>query len=214
MTFTHLVKNSAYRVHSTSHHSGRLVIATALLFSIASAQQITINRIEQMPNAPSPYRMRDWKQVAKGYDSLVFDFNRAGTYLPLGRIVTNNVNYPNHNSFGLHSYVGTNSPNGREAINCLPAVVGATLADIDKSNQNGLNYDNQAALLAVPADLSALFFGGRRDIGWGKNLRGKNDPNRNGSKISPEAVGPTLLTSVLLNFTHNIQHDRTKNKRR
>ncbi len=116
-----------------------LVLATCLV-ATASAQQITINRIEQMPNAPSPYLMRDWKAVARGYDSLVFDFNRTGTYLPLGRVVTNTVNYPNHNSFGLHSYVGTNSPNGREAINCLPAVIGATLAGIDKSNQNGRNY--------------------------------------------------------------------------
>jgi len=127
-----------------------VIVISMVLVSIVSAQQITINRIEQMPNTPSPYLMRDWKQVARGYDSLVFDFNRTGTYLPLGRIVTNTVNYPNHNSFGLHSYVGTNSPNNGEAINCLPAVVGATLAGIDKSNQNGLNYDNQAALLAVP----------------------------------------------------------------
>ena len=117
-----------------------LVGMCLLLISIASAQQITINRIEQMPSAPSPYLMRDWKQVARGYDSLVFDFNRIGTYLPLARIVTNTVNYPNHNSFGMHSYVGTNSPNGREAINCLPAIVGATLAGIDKSNQNGRNW--------------------------------------------------------------------------
>ena len=29
-------------------------------------------------------------------------------------------------------------------------------------------------------------------------------PNRNGSKISPEAVGPALLTLVLLNCIHNI----------
>ncbi len=117
-----------------------VIVISMVLVSIVSAQQITINRIEQMPNTPSPYLMRDWKQVARGYDSLVFDFNRTGTYLPLGRIVTNTVNYPNHNSFGLHSYVGTNSPNGREAINCLPAVVGATLAGIDKSNQSGRNY--------------------------------------------------------------------------
>lgn len=93
-----------------------------------------------MPNAPSPYLMRDWKQVARGYDSIAFDLSRTGTHLPLSRIVTSTVNYPNHNSFGLHSYVGTNSPNAREAINCLPAVIGATLAGIDKSSQNGRNW--------------------------------------------------------------------------
>ena len=126
----------------------KLVVAL-FLFATASAQQITINRIEQMPNTPSPYLMRDWRQVARGYDSLVFDFNRTGTHLPLGRIVTNNVNYPNHNSFGLHSYVGTNSPNGREAINGLPAVVGATLSGINKSNQNGYNWPLMAEEIVV-----------------------------------------------------------------
>jgi len=50
----------------------------------------------------------------------------------------------------LHTVVGTTAPGSAEGINTLPAVVGATLAGIDKSNQNGLNYDNQAALLAVP----------------------------------------------------------------
>jgi len=28
-----------------------------------SAQQINIPRIEQMPNLPAPYEMRDWKQI-------------------------------------------------------------------------------------------------------------------------------------------------------
>lgn len=84
--------------------------------------------------------MRDWKVVARGYDSLVFDFSRTGTFLPLGEIVPTTVNYPHHPSFGLHSYVGTNFPTTREAINCLPAVIGATLAGIDKSNQHGRNW--------------------------------------------------------------------------
>jgi hypothetical protein len=116
-----------------------IVVALAVRAS-APAQQITINRIEQMPNVPSPYCMRDWKAVARGYDSLVFDFSRSGTYLPLGEIVSATINYPQHPSFGLHSYVGTNFPNTREAINCLPAVVEASLVGIDKSNQHGRNW--------------------------------------------------------------------------
>ena len=55
----------------------KLAVAV-FLFTTASAQQITIPRIEQMPKIPSPYLMRDWKQVALGYDSLVFDFGRTG----------------------------------------------------------------------------------------------------------------------------------------
>ena len=113
-----------------------------LFFSITvtNAQQININRIEQMPNIPSPYEMRDWKKVAAGYDSLVFDLNRTGQYLPLIWINNNTINYPEHNSFGLHTVVGTTSPFSAEGINLIPAVVGATLSGIDKSNQNGYNW--------------------------------------------------------------------------
>jgi len=105
-----------------------------------NAQQININRIEQMPNIPSPYEMRDWKKVTAGYDSLVFDINRTGQYLPLIWINNNTVNYPEHTSFGLHTVVGTKSPLSAEAINLLPATIGAALTGIDKSNQNGYNW--------------------------------------------------------------------------
>ncbi|MCF6269114.1 MAG: T9SS type A sorting domain-containing protein [Melioribacteraceae bacterium] len=104
------------------------------------AQQIDIARVELMPNIPSPYEMLDWKQITIGYDSLLFDLNAVGQYLPLAFINTNTINYPAHNSFGLHSYVGTNYPQNGEAINIIPAVVGATLTGVDKSNQFGKNW--------------------------------------------------------------------------
>jgi len=105
-----------------------------------NAQQININRIEQMPNLPTPYEMRNWKKVTAGYDSLVFDLNRTGQYLPLIWINNNTLNYPGHNSFGLHTVVGTKSPSSAEAINLIPATIGASLTGIDKSNQNGNNW--------------------------------------------------------------------------
>ncbi|MEW6509876.1 MAG: LamG-like jellyroll fold domain-containing protein [Bacteroidota bacterium] len=108
--------------------------------TVAASQQITVSRIEQMPNLPAPYQMRDWKRVARGYDSLVFDLSRTGTYLPLIRVYSNTINYPGHNSFGLHTVVGTTAPLSAEAINCLPAVIGATLAGIDKRNQAGYDW--------------------------------------------------------------------------
>ena len=106
----------------------------------ALAQQIVINRIEQMPNAPSPYEMRNWKQVAIGYDNFVFDFDLTGQYLPLIWLNTNTINYPEHNSFGLHTVVGTTVPSSSEGINLIPATIGASLVGIDKSNQNGYNW--------------------------------------------------------------------------
>jgi hypothetical protein len=103
-------------------------------------QQINLPRVEQMPNLPNPYLMRNWKAVARGYDSLVFNFGLTGDYLPLGWIYANTVNYTNHPSFGLDSYVGTNRYHIPEAINIIPAVVGASLAGIDKLNRNGVNW--------------------------------------------------------------------------
>ncbi|MFC1619953.1 LamG-like jellyroll fold domain-containing protein [Candidatus Neomarinimicrobiota bacterium] len=111
-----------------------------LLLSSSSGGQITVDRVESMPNLPQPYLMRDWKAVAIGYDSLVFDLDRTGQYLPLVWINTNTVNYPEHSSFGLHTVVGTPYPSNAEAINIIPAVVGATLVGIDKSDQNGHNW--------------------------------------------------------------------------
>ncbi|MGD9489094.1 MAG: LamG-like jellyroll fold domain-containing protein [Calditrichaceae bacterium] len=111
-----------------------------VFFVTGISQQIQISRIELMPNQPSPYKMRDWKKVTAGYDSLVFDFNRSGEYLPLIWWNENTVNYPEQISFGLHTVVGTNYPESSEAINVLPAVIGATLSGIDKSSQDGRNW--------------------------------------------------------------------------
>jgi len=104
------------------------------------SQQINISRIEMMPNLPEPYRMRDWRQVTTDYDNYIFDFTKTGLYLPLIWWNVNTINYPGHVSFGLHTVVGTTSPSSAEAINVLPAVVSASLAGIDKSNQNGQNW--------------------------------------------------------------------------
>lgn len=103
------------------------------------SQQIEIPRISRMPDLPQPYLMRDWENVTRGYDSLVFNSSITGQYLPL-IFFRNTINYPGDISFGLHTVVGTKSPSSGEAINALPAVIGATLVGIDKSNQNGYNW--------------------------------------------------------------------------
>ena len=102
--------------------------------------QIAIPRIEKMPNVPSPYNLRNWKQVARLYDSFVYDVTKTGQYLPLVSIGASGVNYPQNKTIKMHTYVGTNSPNGSEAINVLPSLVGASLVGIDKSNQFGQNW--------------------------------------------------------------------------
>ncbi len=105
------------------------------LFIPASGQQVDIPRINTMPDFPEPYHMRNWRDVAWGYDSLVFDQGLTGQYQPFVFFREESVNYPDHISFGLHTAVGTSYPSSGEAINVIPAVVGATLAGIDKSDQ-------------------------------------------------------------------------------
>ncbi|NND31776.1 MAG: T9SS type A sorting domain-containing protein [Saprospiraceae bacterium] len=99
-----------------------------------------INRIENMPDQPVPYNLRNWKEVARKYDTFVYDLNKSGEFLPLVFIKDQGANYPENPSFGLKTYVGSFDQTSGEAINILPSLVGATLVGIDKSNQNGNNW--------------------------------------------------------------------------
>ena len=117
-----------------------LTIVALMLAKLIDAQQIAIPRIDLMPDLPQPYLMRDWKQVARGYDSLVFNENLTGQYLPVVFFRETNVNYPDQTSFGLHTAIGTVNPDAGECINVIPAVVGASLVGIDKSAQFGQNW--------------------------------------------------------------------------
>jgi hypothetical protein len=117
-----------------------LTLVILMLTNLMDAQQIAIPRIDMMPDLPQPYLMRNWKQVAQGYDSLVFDKNLTGLYLPVVFFRESNENYPNHSSFGLHTAIGTSDPNSGEAINVIPAVISASLVGIDKSDQFGQNW--------------------------------------------------------------------------
>ncbi|RLE09995.1 hypothetical protein DRJ00_02775 [Candidatus Aerophobetes bacterium] len=102
----------------------------------------SIKRVELMPNIPSPFQMRDWKALSEAYDEFIFNFNLTGDFLPLIWWDKSHQNFE-RDTFGLPSYVG-DVRRGRdgfqEAINCMAAVLGATLVGIDKSNQNGQNW--------------------------------------------------------------------------
>ncbi len=132
---------------SSSHNKIYSVVKPSILIFLASlfvtnsfGQQIDIDRIEMMPNQPSPYLMLDWKMMTAGYDSLVYDLDLTGEYLPLIWINESGVNYPEHSNFGLDVVVGTPRFQAGEAINILPSVISASLIGIDKSNQNGENW--------------------------------------------------------------------------
>lgn len=109
---------------------------------ILSAAQISVPRIEKMSDMPSPYLMRDWKKVARDYDNLVFDTGKAGTHLPITSISSSNgINYPEIRAIKMDTYVGQSAHgNVAEAINIIPAIVGATLVGIDKTNNLNVNW--------------------------------------------------------------------------
>ena len=112
------------------------------MLSFAQQGQLSISRIDKMPDTPSPLQIRDWKTVAHDYDSFVFNATKTGQYLPLSRLGTQGqYNYSDNAPLFLDSYVGADDhSNQAEAINIMPAVVGASLSGIDKSNQDGTNW--------------------------------------------------------------------------
>lgn len=122
-----------------------LLILQLCIFSLQSFSQqgqLSISRIDLMPDSPLPLLIRDWKTVAHDYDSFVFNTNKTGQYLPLSRLGTpGQFNYTDNTPIFLDSYVGAaDHANQAEAINIMPAIVGASLSGIDKSNQNGANW--------------------------------------------------------------------------
>ena len=116
-------------------------VLTILYALPCKAQQISLDRINKMPDKPAPYSMRNWKQVAKDYDNFIFDINKTGQYQPLSTISSSNgVNYSDVRRIMMATYVGQNSSTTAEAINIMPAVIGASLIGIDKTNQFGINW--------------------------------------------------------------------------
>ena len=125
---------------------GRILITLFLICLTIQAKsqtgQLSISRIDPMPNSPSPLQIRDWNTVARNYDNFVFNMTKTGQYLPLSRLGTKGqFNYSENTPLFLDSYVGAEGHlNQTEGINIIPAIVGASLAGIDKSNQDGINW--------------------------------------------------------------------------
>src|SRR3546814_1102313 len=93
-----------------------------------------------MPERPFPYKMKDWKAIARKQDSLLFDFDAQGTFLPLIWWDNTQTNFPER-GFGLHSYVGAlrnrEKKNRYESLTVIGSVLVASIVGIDKRAQNG-----------------------------------------------------------------------------
>lgn len=112
----------------------------------APVEQVSIDRIDMMPNKPAPYKMLDWKKKARDFDAYVFDRNPEikGNHLLWVDSARRNIDQV---TFGMYTAIndsrqGPKHNNGEfhESLNTLAALIGATLVGIDKSNQNGQNY--------------------------------------------------------------------------
>lgn len=106
-----------------------------------AVEQIAISYVDKMPNIPQPFKMKDWNKVARDFDALVYDFNAKGDFFPLIWLDKAGRNLP-QDSYGIYSFMGDNRQGGEtyEGIVALGSALGATLAGIDKSNQNGFNF--------------------------------------------------------------------------
>jgi hypothetical protein len=89
-----------------------------------------IEAIDLMPDLPHPYKMLDWRSLAREYIDFAFDFNKKGELLPLIWMDETDKDNP---AFGLPSYVGTGQKgSNHEAITTLSALLTASLVGIDK----------------------------------------------------------------------------------
>ncbi len=123
----------------------RIFVGLVISQTVACGQknQTPIPAVEKMPNLPPGYVLRDWKKVARDFDAIAFDFNRTGQFLPLPWWDNGKVDY-DLTGFAMPAYIGdlrqTPQSNNYDAITCFGAVLGATLAGIDKSDQSGHNW--------------------------------------------------------------------------
>ncbi len=114
--------------------------ACALVFAATAAAapgpttQLSIDRVDLMPDRPRPFKYKDFKAIARGLDKLLFDFDQKGQYLPL--IWWDDTRYNvDMRGFGFPSYPGRpvqTKGHEHESITTMGALLGATLAGIDK----------------------------------------------------------------------------------
>ena len=130
-----------------------VALAIPLLFSCKldrSIEQVHIDRVEQMPYLPEPYKMLDWHEMTHNFDQYVFNHDLKGEHLPFIWLDDSQRNFPQQ-TFGLFTAIGdvrqgTDVHGGEfhEAINSLAALMSAGLTGIDKTKQDGFNYVRMA----------------------------------------------------------------------
>ena len=73
--------------------------------SAESITQLVIPRVDEMPNMPAPYMMKDWKKTALEFDKYVYNFDEKGPFMPMIWMDTMKRNFP-QNTYGLYTALG------------------------------------------------------------------------------------------------------------
>jgi hypothetical protein len=122
------------------------VIASCTTQSQTPVKELSISRVESMPNQPQPYKMLDWHEKAVNFDEAIFDFDATGEFRPFIWLDSAKRNLP-QTTFGLYTVIGDvrqgpdkNNGEFHEAINSLGALMSAGLVGIDKRDQKGYNF--------------------------------------------------------------------------
>jgi hypothetical protein len=179
-----------------------VTVVQGVFVSVVCAQnQLPISRVELMNNRVASYQMRDWRDVALRFDSLVFDVDATGQYLPLTRIDSTPEFPLLQESFGIAAYVGetrTWGENGEpvfESISTLGAVLGGSLVGIDKSggayNYVSMTREFYGLSRGEPLILNGPF-GGSGGSGWYETI-----PSILFYSIADRYPGQTELAPVL-----------------
>jgi hypothetical protein len=113
-------------------------------------EQISIARIDQMPDMPVPFKIIDWKKKALQFDSLVYNFESRAPYGPLIWLDSARRNF-DQVTFGLYTVIGdvrqgpkNNNGEFHEALTSLNSLLSAGLLGIDKTSQHGYNFVRMA----------------------------------------------------------------------
>jgi len=104
-----------------------------------------IARVEQMPNLPQPFALRDWRQVTRDYLDFVFDFDKRGSHLPVVRWEDGTKMM-----IWMPAYVG--SKDGTESINYLAAIVSGSLVGLNMRTYHGHDWVAIGTNFYSPAD--------------------------------------------------------------
>lgn len=106
-------------------------------------RQVSVQRIDSMPDMPGSYRMIDWKAKAKAFDAYVFDWNNTDKMGPLiwKDDARRNVD---QTTFGLYTAIGDvrQGPdnNGGEFHEALKPAILSDVRKCQKPNTQGFSF--------------------------------------------------------------------------